>query len=189
MAFLGWFKKQNKGEDISVSERKQRTLQDAAVAATFAEAGEHDTARHIVDTKKKGYQTILVIGQEEGFSERLASYAIDMAKRLDFDIMAVNITDEPLSMSEEKRKEATAAFEEKCIANSAFFNQKAANADIPLHHLMLIGKHDEMIEKIHNLYPGMRYVLTEPDPEVVNKAKDNVSIPVFDLGSYQGSAA
>ena len=187
MALLGWFKKK-KENDVRVSERKQNTLQDAAVAATFAEAGEHETARNIINDKKRGDGTILVVGREDSFSERLASYATDMAKRLNFDIMAVNISEAPLSVPEEKRDETIANFEETCITNNAFFNNTAAENDIPLYHLMLVGKQDEVIEKIHNLYPGMRYVLTEPDPKSARQSNENVSIPVFDLGSFQGAS-
>lgn len=189
MAFLGWFKNK-KEKEVLVSKRNQDILEDTAVATTFAEAGEHETARSIMSNEnKKGHNTILVIGREDSFSETLASYALGMAKRLDFTIMAVNITEKPLALAEDAREEAVAEFEKKCFINSAFFNQKAASADIPLHHLMLVGTQDEMIEKIHNLYPGMRYVLTEPDPEVANKGKEKVSIPVFDLGSFQGATA
>jgi len=187
MAFLGWFKK--KKNEINVTERRTSTLQDAAVATAFAEAGEHDTARDIINDQKRGHKTILVLGRNESFSEKLASYAIGMAKRLDFDIMAVNISETPLAAPEDKREEAIETFEQKCIANSAFFNQKAAAEDIPLYHLMLVGTQDEMIEKIHNLYPGMRYVLTEPDPEIMQSDSNEVSIPVFDLSSFHGATA
>jgi hypothetical protein len=35
----------------------------------------------------------------------------------------------------------------------------------------------------------MRYVLTEPDPVVAEKAEGPVTIPVFDLGSYRAMTA
>jgi len=189
MAFLGWFKKKKQEkDDIQLSERKQNAFQDAAVAAAFAEAGEHDTARSMID-KSKGRNTILVIGREDCFSERLAAYAVEMAKRLDFKLMAVNITDAPLSLAAERKQEAIAEFEKSCLVNCSSLNEKAADAGIQLSHLMEIGIQDEIVEKLHTQFPGMRYVLTEPDPEVARKAKDDVSIPVFDLGSYQGAAA
>ena len=69
MAFLGWFKNK-KEKEVLVSKRNQDILEDTAVATTFAEAGEHETARSIMSNEnKKGHNTILVIGREDSFSD------------------------------------------------------------------------------------------------------------------------
>lgn len=188
MGFLGLFGKKKKEEGITLAKRKNTAMQDAAVAATFAEAGEHDTARSMLDDTA-GRDTILVLGREDRFSETLVAYAVDMAKRLDYKLLAVNITDAPLSLAADKRDQATALFEKNCIDNSASLVEKAAAENIQLSHHMEVGRQDEIVEKLHARYPGMRYVLTEPDPDAVKRAQDKVSVPVFDLGSYQGAAA
>lgn len=187
MAFLGLFRKKKKN-DIKVSERKQSALQDAAVAATFAEAGEHETARSMIDTAR-GKKTILVISRDDHFSEKLAAYATEMAKRLDFELLAVNTTDAPLTLPPDQREEAAAAFARECEANSSVLREKADNEGIPLILLTEVGHQDEIIERLHTEYPGMRFVLTEPDIEAVRESNDDVAIPVFDLGSYHGASA
>ena len=187
MSFWGLFKKNRKSGTVKLSKRQDTAFQNAAAAAAFAEAGEHDTANSLTDPGK-GQDTILVIGRQNGFSERLAAYAVAMAGRLDFKLLALNITEAPLSLSSEKKEEAIAAFKENCLTNCAHLHEKAQNAGIHLSHRMEVGIQDEIIEQLHLLYPGMRYVLTEPDPEVAEK-DNNASIPVFDLDSYQGVAA
>ena len=109
MALFNWFKKDKKDPKVKVEEQKQTVFQDSAAAAAFAEAGEHTTARAMID-KTKGNRNILVIASEERFSEVLFNYSLDMAKRLDFELLMLNVTDAPLSMPEAQKEEETARF-------------------------------------------------------------------------------
>ncbi|MBU0672865.1 MAG: universal stress protein [Candidatus Margulisbacteria bacterium] len=188
MAFFDRFKKNKKDQDVNVEKRKQNMLQDAAVAVAFAEAGEHETARSIID-KSEGCSKILVIGREDSFSELLVEYSVDMAKRLGFELMALNVLDAPLSLSTGKREEATALFQANSAKNVTALKEQAENFGVSFDHLVEVGQQDEVLNKLHAKYPGMRYVLTEPDPVVAKKSKGKVAIPVFDLGCSHGAAA
>jgi len=187
MALFGWFSK-NKKDRIQVTKSKTGMLQNAATAAAFAEAGEHETARCIITPIMKT-RKILVIGHEDGFSEKLSSYALDMAKRLDFELMALNVTSAPLSLFGEEQDRAIAAFTEGAQRSGADLREKAAADNIVFTHRVEIGYQDEVVERLHSQDSGLRYVLTEPDQDVAKKQADRVTIPVFDLGSYQGLAA
>ena len=188
MALFGWFRKNKKNQDVEVKERKKSVLQDTAAAVAFAEAGEHETARSIIQ-KQSEPRKILVIGREEHFSEKLVDYSVSMAKRLDFEIVALNITAAPLSMPADKSQEAALLFHSQSLENVDALAKHAQENGVGFIHLVEIGRQDEVVEKLHAKYPNMRYVLTEPDPDVTQKAQGKISIPVFDLGSYQGSAA
>ena len=187
MSLFGWFSK-NKKDQVNVAKSKTSMLLDTATAAAFAEAGEHETARSII-TPTKQTRKILVIGHEEGFSERLSNYALDMAKRLDFELVALNVTSAPLALSGDKREAAIAAFMEGAQQSGTELKEKAAANNIVFTHRIEIAHREEVVEKLHGEDAGLRYVLTEPDPEVAQKQKDRVAIPVFDLGSYQSAAA
>lgn len=188
MALFDWFKKKKKNEEIQVSKQRQNMLQDAAAAAAFAEAGEHEVARSIID-KSKRKRTILVIGREDRFSEVLVEYSLNMAKRLGTELLALNVTDAPLSMPVAKREEATALFNNSSAENVTALLDQAAKDGVVVNHLVEIGEQDAVVEKLRAKYPGMRYVLIEPDPEVAKKADGKVTVPVFDLACYQGAAA
>ena len=188
MALFSWFKKNKKGQKVKVEEQKQTVFQDSAAAAAFAEAGEHATARTMID-KSLGSSKILVIGKEERFSEILVKYSFDMATRLDFELLMLNVTDAPLSLPKDRREEVTTHFQNKCSQNFNTLHEQAEQAGVPISHLIEIGELDNVVHKLQTQFPGMRYVLTEPDPEAVQRATGPVSIPVFDLGSYQGAVA
>lgn len=163
-------------------------LQDAATAAAFAEAGEHETARSIT-TAARQTRKILVIGNGESFSQELSRYALDMAKRLDFELVALNVTSAPLDLTGAAREEAIATFKTQAANNIAAMQAEAASGGIAFTHKIEIAEQDNAVEKLHAENAGLRYVLTEPDPEMMKKADNKVSIPVFDLASYQSLAA
>ena len=188
MALFNWFKKSKKDQEVKVEEQKQTVFQDSAAAAAFAEAGEHETARSMVD-KSEGNRKILVVGKEECFSDVLICYSLEMAKRLDFELMILNVTDAPLSLPEARKEEESARFLDDSQQNFIALQERAEQAGVSVKHLIEIGALDDVVHKLKTQFPGMRYVLTEPDPEVAQRTTGPVTIPVFDLGSYQGAVA
>lgn len=180
--------KQKGNKTIQVAERKQNTLQETAAAIAFAEAGEHATALDMMNQAASG-KTILAIGREDTFSPLLSDYALDMAQRLGFEVLALNIMPAPLTLTAAKREEETELFRKNSSNNIADIQQKAAARGVAFAHLVEIGDQDTVVDKLHAKFPGMRYVLTDPDPEISQSVQGKVSIPVFDLSSYHGAIA
>jgi hypothetical protein len=178
VALFNWFTKKKKDKKVKVEEQKQTVFQDSAAAAAFAEAGEHATARAMID-KTKGNRNILVVASGVCFSEELFCYSIDMAKRLDFELLMLNVAD----------KKEEARFQDKCQQNFTPLQERAQKAGVSMSHRIEIGELDDVVHMLKTQFPGMRYVLTEPDPEMVQCAADSVTIPVFDLSCFQGTAA
>jgi hypothetical protein len=188
VALFNWFKKNKKGQEVNIEEKEQTVFQDSAAAAAFAEAGEHTTARAMMD-KTKGNRKILVVASGERFSNILINYSLDMAKRLDFELLTLNVTDAPLSLPEAKREEAITLFQNESKQNFEMLKEKAEQAGVSVNHVVEIGELDDVVHKLQTQFPGMRYVLTEPDSEMVQKSTGSVTVPVFDLGCYQGASA
>lgn len=188
MSLFGWFTKNKKDSKIKVKKRRQNILQDTAAAAAFAEAGEYDVARSMI-TEATEKRRILVIGRGDSFSDQLTAYSLEMAKRLNFELMVVNITEEPLALPAHKRAEAIDLFRENSQNNAASLLRLAEERSIPCAHVVEIGPEDVVVDRLHVRYPGLRYVLIEPDPEVVKEAKGQIDIPVVDLGCYRSATA
>lgn len=186
MGFFSKFKKKKNNQSIQVTEHKQNILNDSAAAVAFSEQGEHDTARSMID-RSKGKRTILVAANGDSFSETLNNYALDMAKRLDYEILALNVS-EPFSGAEEQRKKEEEAFRESCKCSVQKMQENAEKIGVSVSGLIEWGHLDDVVARLHTQYPGMRYVLTEPDPDIVQTNKGRTEIPVFDLGSLQTSA-
>lgn len=185
---MAFFKKSKKDQKVQVDERKQNTLQNAAAAAAFAEAGEFDTARSML-ANGDAAQKILVICKDNIFSKALMDYAIDMAGRLEYELVAVNVIEAPLFSSAEKRAEKVRLFQEECLPGINAFKAQAAESNVSFESLVELGSQDAVLGKIHNQFPGLRYVLSEPDAGTMQYESGKVTIPVFDLGCFQESLA
>lgn len=169
MAFFGLFKKNEEDLEILLREKKRNKLRDAAAAAAFAEAGEHETARAMFEAEE-GKRLLLVMGRENGFSPKLMDYAVAMAGRLNFEILAV-------TPGREMRQDVEALFLSRAHEKGVL---------VTLHHER--GSSDEIVERLHHRYPALRYVLTEPESLAGNHRSAQSSIPVFDLGNFHGAA-
>ncbi|MFZ5758146.1 MAG: hypothetical protein ACOY32_00765 [Thermodesulfobacteriota bacterium] len=186
MPFFGLFRKNEKELEALLHKRGTDIFQESAVAAAFAEAGEHATASALAEgtgTSRK----ILVIGQGNTFSANLTHAAVDIARRFDCAILALNVTDAPLALAQGERDSAAAAFARSCAANVGKLEEKAGQAGIAFIHLVEIGKKKDIVEKIHAGHPDIRYILTEA--EKTGPTGANVAIAVCEPKNLRGAAA
>jgi len=191
MGFFSIFKKNKNAQNIKITEHIQNFVQDTAVAVAFSEEKEHETALTMID-KTRGKGTILVAVKGDGFSAPLYDYALNMAKRLDYKLLALNVTDISSALPNDKKEKIITAFRESCRQNSRAVQDKAEKIGISFSNVIEFGNMDGAVAKLHAHYPGMRYVLTEPDPDTVRRDDNRTrpaAIPVFDLGSFQPSTA
>ena len=126
--------------------------------------------------------TILVIGKEDRFSPELMDYAIQMARRLGCRILAVSATDAHMSLPRTHRHAACQAFEESATEGLKQFKEQARMHNVELHQRVCFGNQDDIISQLYLEENGrISYVVTEPDPELVDSTDGRVSIPVFGL--------
>ena len=161
----------------TIIEKHDRTEE----AIVFAEAGEVEYARELIKKTEKERKKILVVGGEEGFSERLVHYAISMAERMQHDIVALNVI--PVgrrlfsflneNVKEELRKGAEEAVD--------IFKQRARMRKINFEHMVKFGDFDRAIREAHKENKRIAFVLTEPEHGSDVAAARKASIPVFCL--------
>lgn len=187
MNFFGIFRKKKNVHNLRVAERSRDLFSEAAAATAFSDVGEHATARSMID-RTRGSRTILAVVQGDRFSPALDEYALEMARRLDFELLALYVTEAPLSLGGEKREKAVSAFREACLKNAHPMQRKAKKMGVALTCVTEYGNPDDVVARFHVHYPGMRYVLTEPDPEMVRSGTGRTAIPVIDLGCFQPAA-
>ncbi len=175
MGFLSWFKKDGKNSDVEVNSTGN-ALENAAVAAAFAEAGEHEHARSVLKQEAVP-QKIMVLSTEDNFSNMLINYALDMAKRLDCELVAVNVTDVPRSLPGDERQRAIELFEQAAKKNSESLIRKAESEGVKLTHMVETGDAEKVADRLHSSLPGIRCVVTEPEEAV--EGYNEELIPVY----------
>ncbi len=161
----------------SLIEKHDRTEE----AIVFAQAGEHEYARQLIQKTEKERKKILVVGGEEGFSERLIHYAISMAERMSHDIVALNVIPvgrRLFSFLNDKVKEELQRAAENAVME---FKEKALQRKIRFDHHVKFGDFDRAIKDIHREHKRISFVLTEPEHGSEKTSQKKTSIPVFCL--------
>jgi len=178
--------------DTDGSERKSISVKDERVeslinkhdrteeAIVFAEAGEHEYARELLKKDDSERKKILVVGGEEGFSKKLVHYAIGMAERMGYEIVALNVIpagNRLFSMLNEKVREE---LRERTAKEAETFRRKAEEKRILFSHNVKFGDFDKSIKEAHKEFKRISFVLTEPE-HITEKSPAKAGIPVFCL--------
>jgi len=162
----------------NLSEKFDRVME----AITFAEAGGHEHAREVM---KPEPGKILVVGHEDSFSQPLVEYAVGLAERMGYEIIALNVTpiisNSPkliLPFSEKIRQD----FWDNAAKGVQELQSKAAVKGIPFKHMVKFGEIDESIKEIHDEFRGVDFVLREPEATVKGE-EGGITIPVYSMDS------
>jgi hypothetical protein len=178
--------KRNKG-DVAVEKRKAKTLGEKfdsyTEAITFAEAGLQDTARELMAAEEVEKAKVLVVGNEDAFSNAVVDYAEGLAERMGYEIIALSVNPVPANSSkllgpygDQLREE----FKSRCEQGVARFRTVCQDKGIAFTHQVKLGDVDECIKEIHQEMRRVEFVITEPEscPE-----DGKVAIPVFCMSS------
>ena len=181
------FKKKNqKNEKAQVKENTlatvAETLERYGEAAGVAQAGEPEMARELIQQHLQEHRKILVVGREDSFSRPLVDYAVGFAKRMQYEIVALNCIPfghEAPKVLNPYQEELRDKFECSAKDGAEFLICRAKEEGVPVQHVVKFGAVDQCISNVHDEFRRMEFVLTEPEP---NKHEgQESSIPVFCL--------
>lgn len=122
-------------------------------AITFAQAGEAEYAMAAVADKKEERkpEKLLVVGRESTFSQEIIDYAIEMAQRMSYEILALNtapLSCETFKLFSTSRNQICEEFKTMSEKNAALFQQAAAEKGIPFDHVVMFSEEDEALQNI-----------------------------------------
>jgi nucleotide-binding universal stress UspA family protein len=153
-------------EGVGISERAQQYMQ----AITFAEEGEHQYAKEALEeaepaARPADTKSILVLGNEDTFPDYLIDYAVDMAERFDYEIIALNA----LPMSRKTRVLSGFADEigERFRTNAGnageVFRKRAEERGVRFRQEIELMSEQKAIRHLHKKEDNIEFVLTEPE--------------------------
>lgn len=137
--------------------RKDRAS-ETAVSMTAAEAGKtkHETA------DKNG--RLLVIGRESTFTPEVIDYAVDMADRLSYDIVALNtapLSCETFKLFSSSRNKVCRDFQRLSEENAAEFAIRAARKNIRFDHVVKFSEADHAIDEVRREQGQIDFVISD----------------------------
>ncbi|MFC1523519.1 hypothetical protein ACFL6N_01885 [Thermodesulfobacteriota bacterium] len=148
-----------------------------AEAITFAEAGEHEYAKILAGEVFRKKPQILVVGEHNGFSETLVKYAVGMAERLSYDIVALSVLTPPGKGHNEELE--TDVYSE-ALTSADIFNNKLASISIGFQHVIKFGDLHRTIKTTYQEMARVAYVLMPPGSSALGGDILN-NIPVFSV--------
>ncbi|MFC1813679.1 hypothetical protein ACFL03_13425 [Thermodesulfobacteriota bacterium] len=153
-----------------------KRLETYTIAAAFAEAGLQDAARELLQERPK----ILVVGEADQFSDPLIDYAIGLAKRMTYEIIALNCASIDFGTSKKSepyQKEMFKNFQASAANGARVFAARAAEEGIPFQHVVKSGNVESCVRKLERKTSRLQFVLKDlaSPMEVVR----DTSIPVF----------
>jgi hypothetical protein len=161
----------------TASEVKKESFADKTMEAiTFAEAGEHDHARALMRGEPVSKEKLLVVGSEHGFSEKLVNHSINMAKRMGYEIAALNVIPVGMRIFSVLHDTVKDELKSKTEKEAEEFSKKAAEMKISFTHAVKFGNRDKIIREVSSEYMETLFILTEPE----DVSEDtNAAIPVY----------
>ena len=111
---------------------------------------------------------LLVIGRESDFSSELIQYALEMSKRMSYEILALNaagFNNESFKLFPAARKKVCQDFQEIAEKNAVLFRKAAQKENIPFFHVVKLSERDEAIAEIREEFGDIDYVVSVSEEE------------------------
>jgi len=138
-------------------------------AITFAEAGQTKHAQQMVHEEKENHGSagkLLVVGRESIFNKEVIDYALDMAQRLSYEILALNtapLSCETFSLLPAERSKVCREFKTLTEKNIKHFQQEAQKRAIPFKHVIKFSEKDQALAEITREFSDIEFVVSDAE--------------------------
>jgi K+-sensing histidine kinase KdpD len=173
------FGRKRQGNVIQVKKLKRQKQQTVGeVAAGNLSAASKDVARMM---EAANMATKILVVQDGEHSQVLVDYAVKMAQKLDCEIIALDVSEEPLDYSGERRQREINRFHQRAKRNAETIMLKAEAMAVACRHVAQVGTQEDTIKGLSREDKDIRYVLIKPAEEYVSANKKGARVPVVDL--------
>jgi hypothetical protein len=135
-------------------------------AITFAEAGESDYAMETMAEQRVEQEPtrLLVMGRESDFSKEIIDYALEMAQRMSYEILALNtapLSCETFKLFSSSRNQVCEEFKSMSEKSAGLFQEAATEKGIPFDHVVMFSEPEEALTSINREYKDIAFVVSE----------------------------
>lgn len=132
-----------------------------AAAITVSEHADSGSAAQPIEGR------LLVMGRESTFSGEVIDYAIDMARRMSFEILALNsapLSCDSFNLFSTSRSKLCQEFQTISEKNALAFRQDAEANGIPFTHVVKFDEPDQALASVQREYGNIEFVISEAQP-------------------------
>jgi hypothetical protein len=144
-------------------------------AITFAEAGQPEHVKELLSAdegEENNPAKLLVVGKESTFSREIIDYALEMAQRMSYEILALNsvaLSCETFNLFSLSSNKLCQEFREISEENVRVFKEEAERTGVPFFHAVKFVEPDEALEEIKREYKDIEFVISEAEEEQVTR--------------------
>lgn len=166
--------------------RFNREMEKYQEAITFAESGQPEHSQSLMASSTAAEQAgkLLVLGRESNFSREVMDYALEMAQRMSYEIVALNTA--PLSCDTFKKfsasqKELCRNFRHMSEEHAKTFQREAEKLGIGFQHVVKFTDREEALHEINQEIRDIEFVVSDREKASVNRAEqeDRAAQPIF----------
>jgi hypothetical protein len=162
----------------------RKTVDKYQEQITFAQAGSFELIdEQPVEQKENRSSTLLVVGNEANFSDSIIEYAIEMAQRMSYSILALNtapFTCNTMNLFSSQQKKLCNDFSELARKNVASFKEKAEENGIDFRHIIMFNSVDEAQEELFKERKDIAFVISnEIEDRAVHEQREGISNRIY----------
>jgi hypothetical protein len=156
---------------------------------TFAEADAYEYVKKPLETKQQDERPgkLLVIGSGSEFTKDIVDYAVEMAQRMSYEILAMNtapLKDESFTLFSASQNKNCQEFQELSTNNIESFRKQAQNKKIPFEHAIKFSETDMAIEEIRKEYGTIDFVISGAEEKQDFEREENRDRPAKEIYVY-----
>jgi len=121
---------------------------------------------------------LLVVGNESDFSDEVITYALDMAQRLSYDILALNtapLSCETFKLFSSSRNQICRDFQNLSEEHARRFAEMAEKKKIAFEHVVKFSETDRAIDEIRRQKGAIEFVIADPEEERTEVRPENTA--------------
>jgi len=120
---------------------------------------------------------LVVMGNESLFSDEVVDYAIDMARRMSYEIVALNsapLSCDSFGLFSTSRSKLCDEFQSICRINGQSFRQAAEAAGIPFVQVVKFDEPEQALASLQHEFSSIEFVIadSQPQAEATNQATE-----------------
>lgn len=159
-------------ESVNVTKIKEKSIGMGSMASA-CQTEAMNVLNHIHSPIK-----ILMLQHDE-YNQDVSDYALKLSQKLDCDIIALSISDKPLSFSGDRKDREIEKFMYNSEKDMESFLAKSNSMGISVDHQIKIGDMDTAIYELTQEDSGIRYILNKTNTD--NVKQDRKFVPVCDV--------
>ncbi|MBI4774310.1 MAG: hypothetical protein HY788_09050 [Deltaproteobacteria bacterium] len=159
-------------------------------ALTMAEAGQQEQAIGLIAKENSRDVTppkLIVVGRESSFSKEIVDYALEMAQRMSYQILALNtapLSSQTFQLFSSSRSKLCEEFRTLSEENVRAFRLEAEKMGIPFSHVVEFCEPDEAIEAITRKFRDIEFVVSESEEDRVANREEQGERPRHEIYVY-----